>query len=263
METTLSVYLCKQDGTGRATVFITPITDWRQQTPTGKQKQDMAYSINAIRLLACHDNVREGYVAEAITRNTLILLLVETTITYSARGSPLQVEEPLGFILARPDAEGLYIDVICAKRNGSDLLKYFMKYADDHNETITLSSLPSVLSYYPKFKFKFRKSCDQGAVNTLPNVIATRNKLVKPFPVTTENAYADKNYSDFMIRLHQRGLSQSKSSQCNKMIISKKEMIDNDCGSEGYKMMRCKNDLAGGKRRMTRRKPQKRSTRRA
>ena len=249
MDTSLHVFVCvQQTSDRRAAVYTTPITDLKAKVKTEKTKQDLAFMINGMRQTACHGNVSETYVTESISLNTIVMVLYEQKITVSGRGSPLIVEEPLGFILARPEDEGFYIDIICSKRNGGELLNYFIRFADGFGENVVLSSLPSVLSYYPKFKFKFRQSCKNPVLNTLPNSIAKRDKLVKPFPTTTEEAYEDKDYSDFMIRLHQRGLSQATEPPCNKKIISKGQMIAGDCGGDGYRMIRCRNDLAGGRR---------------
>ena len=290
----LRAYVCIQDSTrGKATVFETAIQDYTKQSETNLAKRDLADMILYLRTAACQDAVGDTYVREAISKNTITIVMFERT-TEVSRDSNLPVEKPKGFILARLDEgeeennnnnnnnnnnsdnhnskntdsneepTGVYIDIICSAAFGSYLLKFFIEMIEDMDniDYIKLSSLPSVLAYYPKFKFKFRKSCNSPVLADVPDVIIKRKKNVKPFPITSNAAEADEDFSSFMLKLHQKGLSVDKEPPCDKLIIDKKTMIDNDCDGQGYTMIRCKSDLKGGKRKTYRKnKKSKRSTR--
>jgi hypothetical protein len=150
-----------------------------------------------------------------------------------------QVRVPVGFILARPDDEGIYLDVICAAANGSELLKYFIQYASLMGfSAITLTSLPNVLAFYPKYGFEFRTSCKTPPLLTLPDEIKGRDKKVKPFPKTWEEAVDDEDYANFMVRLQRRGLA-SNQAEHKETEVNIGDLIDKEIGFQGFKMKLC------------------------
>ena len=261
----LEVFLLEQPEPGaKGIVYRSPLDDSSNRVPTPLTKGDLRGYIQLVRSAACQDNVSDRYVLESVQRNTIILVMFEArnevVETRTTRRGPtveesVEVIVPIGFIIARNDANGVYLDVICAIHNTSKLLNYFIEYCD--GKTITLSSLPSVLAYYPKFKFAFRQSCREPPLAELPESIRTRNASKKPFPKHSENAYDDDDFSDFMVDLVEKGLAVKKDGDCGKKKLSKQDLKTGDCGSDGFTMMRCGNYLGPITRRMTKGKERK------
>jgi hypothetical protein len=208
------------------------------------------------------------YAEHAVGDNTLVLVMFQGKPTMkntrSMRSKPsVQVPTedvtPLGFILARQDeGRGWYIDVICSTRNTADLLKYFVQYCE--GMPISLSAIPTVLAYYPKYDFKFRTSCDEPELVKLPESL---KKRTKPFPKRTEDAYNDEDFVNLMLQLVEHGLAVKKDSNCDKRKLTVEELKAGGCGEEGFTMMLCPNNMEGGKARtrQTRKKNQRRRSR--
>jgi hypothetical protein len=235
---------------GRGYVSETPISNPSLRTSTPYTKSTLATDItNTLRYTACGATVAPIFVSQALTYNTIVLVMYGmeskdvdvlgklrsqsvTTITH-------QVRVPVGFILARPDDEGIYLDVICAAANGSELLKYFIHYASLMGfSAITLTSLPNVLAFYPKYGFEFRTSCKTPPLLTLPDEIKGRDKKVKPFPKTWEEAVDDEDYANFMVRLQRRGLA-SNQAEHKETEVNIGDLIDKEIGFHGFKMKLC------------------------
>lgn len=52
-----------------------------------------------------------------------------------------------GFLMAKRDTDGIYLDVICAKRPyGTLLMQALVSRAEEDNVTLTLAALPNVLT---------------------------------------------------------------------------------------------------------------------
>lgn len=65
-----------------------------------------------------------------------------------------------GFILAFPIRDGIYIDVICAKKgHGGGLLDTFIDMCKTRNINVYLSSLVNVIGFYLKKGFRFLHKC--------------------------------------------------------------------------------------------------------
>jgi hypothetical protein len=152
---------------------------------------------------------------------------------------------PIGFILAtvsdfkRTTTPGkiiptsYHLNLICSKHNGAQLMNYFIKFCGEAE--ISLVAMPQVLAYYPKFQFKSRESCDQPPID-LPDSLRNRNKATHPFPKTSNNAYNDKDYSDYIFQLLQ------KKHPNIRQPISKEELRTLAKTSQ-FKMMRCPKNL--------------------
>jgi hypothetical protein len=167
-------------------------------------------------------------------------------------------EETLGFLLANPlPGNGVYVDVICSKKNkGKDLMNFFIQFAEEQDyEFIELSSLVHVLAYYPKmYQFAHRKSCSslpevvmpeplQKALATLmrddekvfdliedPNLI--HNEEFFPFARLLNN---------FLFELARKGYLASSSRKCDEEhdTMTMNELISNGCFENGLKMRKC------------------------
>jgi len=255
----LKIYISEQMISGeRAAVWETPIDDFRNRTLTNLTKTHLRSHIHKIIRKSCQGNVSEVYAEHAFGDNTLVLLMFQgrtrMTETRSMRSKPstlVPTEDviPIGFILARQDDDGSgwYIDVICSMRNTADLLKYFIQYCE--GTPVSLSAIPSVLAYYPKYNFKFRTSCDEPELVKLSESLQTRNPRERPFPKRTEDAYNDEEFSDLMIQLVEHGLAVKKDGNCDKKKLTKDELKSGDCGDQGFTMMYCPNtDMNAGRR---------------
>ena len=236
----------------RAQVWETPIDNIHDRTLTNLTKTDIRSFVRRIIRQSCQGTVSEVYAEHAVGDNTVVLVMFQgkprMTNTRSMRSKPsVQVPTedviPLGFILARPDyeGEGWYIDVICSIRNTAELLKYFVAYCE--GEPVSLSAIPTVLAYYPKYNFKFRTSCDGPELVKLPESL---QKRTKPFPKRTDDVYNDEDYVNLMLQLVENGLSVRKDNNCDKRKLTKEELISSDCGDQGFTMMLCPNKMEGG-----------------
>jgi hypothetical protein len=277
----LKILVYNQEKSSPTRLYTTPIENEKVSTKytipgAVAPKEYIKGLINGIRATACQGNLSELYIAGAIGRNNHLLVMyeekIETIVIPAGRRGTATTEErmtpvPIGFILAKKNAEktNFYIDVICSIRNGSGLLDYFIRYATmEEIPSISLSSLPSVLGYYPKYKFKFRTSCGTPVQAILPaaitEIIRTKSRNL---PKTSAESYDIKEYLDFMMVLHAKGLTVKSDEGCGNKALTSAEFKALDCGQDGFTMIRCSNDLAGGRRsKRNQKKRQNRRTRR-
>lgn len=257
----------EQPGGGtRGLSYVTPLSSIFEKTPQRFTKADIQTMVNSIRAVACQGNVSDRYIRDtALVVNTVIMVLClkeQKEKIISSRRTVGRTEtvierKPIGFICARPDDDngkrGMYIDVVCSIKEmkmGNALLNYFLEYAKTKSANfIGLSSLPSVLGYYPRIGYEFRKSCDPSAEIIPPSteIASYIRERRGPIPETSTNAYDIEPYADFMVKLHEHDLAVSKERGCGKAKITKDELKSDDCGSDGFSMKRC--TLGGGRRR--------------
>lgn len=259
----LRIWVYTQPGSGRVgKSYTTPISNVEAEIKENSTKSDLQRMILEINGRACQGNVSEEYIKKYAIKNTILMVMFnDREVEEQARASrsaasatvKRKTKVPLGFICARPEDDdgrkGMYIDVICAVSNGTNMLNYFIAYAKKEGAAfVGLSSLPSVLSYYPKYGFEFRKTCAGDAIAKLPDSIPTllRSLPKDRFPKTSRNTYELDPYVDFMIELHDKDLGVKKSGKCAKAKITKDEMKEDDCGEDGFSMKRCA--LGGGGR---------------
>lgn len=170
---------------------------------------------------------------------------------------------PQGFVMAMPDSEGIYLDVICATPGyGRPLLEAFMHFVHAINPraAITLSALPTVLTYYPAFGFNFRKNCSDGPIEFPPKIaqrLGDRRKA-KTLPKNISEAYMDPDVSDALLFLQENQLNVYKAGPCGSPKISKSSIRKHDCGLDGYTMKKCP-IKGGGKKRIKRHRRSSRS----
>lgn len=259
---TLRVLVYDQEQPPRTRLYSTPLDAPTEGTLHGIKapKVFIKSIIMDLKRAACMQNVGDGYVTDAITDNTHIFILFAS--------DEKDEGDPYGFILARRDSEGFYIDVICAEKYGAQLLEYFIKFTTAVGARgISLNALPNVLSYYPKFGFKFRKSCDNKVLLTLPPEIPTLLKELKlsgqPLPQTAENVYKYPEYTDFLLNLQEKGFGAKQSKYCKKPWVTVDTILEHNCDADGYSMLRCADNLEQNKPVRTRKRRHiRRSTRR-
>jgi len=234
----------------RGYVSETPSNNPSLRTPTNYNKSTLATDIlTTLRYTACGDTVSSQYVSQALTSNTIVMVMYgmeskDVNVLGYLRSTPSttmtqQVRVPVGFILARPNEDGVYLDVICAAANGSELLKYFIQYSSLMRfSAITLTSLANVLAFYPKYGFEFRTTCHGPPLATLPDEIKYRDKHIKPFPKTWDEAVDDEDYATFMVRLQRRGLASNEADHKD-TDVNLGDLIDKEIGYHGFKMKLC------------------------
>ena len=196
----------------------------------------------------CQGSVSRVYIKGQIKENNTFFLMF-----YELANKTIQV---VGFIMANTDltTEDMYIDVICSAprtpefkvHSGALLIQDAIAAARKQKlQSITLSSLPHVLTYYPKFKFAHRKSCDEPANVSLPEVIIRRMKGepgTTPLPSRPTNAYKNDDMMDFMLQLHERGYGTVYKGECAldpTGKITKEKFRKGQCAMDGFKMKHC------------------------
>lgn len=201
-------------------------------------KVEIKKEIRKLSENACLGYISKGYLNNAFEykNNNMVMLM------YTKVGDK---NDYVGFILAKSNIKKkekkIHLDVICSKKGyGGALLNFFLDYVDSEKYTsVHLDSLPHVLTYYPKFDFKHRASCDNPEVLAeMPESLKQRIKDKKPLPVTSDDTYDDDDYVKFMLDLHKKGFGK-KDPPCDGK-LTRKRLKEGDCGSRGYSMYRCK-----------------------
>ncbi len=113
----------------------------------------------------CKGDIKREYIEYAFGANTHRFFVMK------------DVTEPkvYGILFAKRVGAGIYLDVVCASGSfGSIFLNYFFDYCQKSGfEFIKLSSLATVLSYYPRLGFQHRKSCASAADLAFPPSLLT------------------------------------------------------------------------------------------
>lgn len=123
----------------------------------------------------CRGDIKREYIEYAFHANTHRFLIMKNTV------------EPkvYGILFAKKMGKGIYLDVICSAASfGSIFLNYFFEFCQKSDfEFIKLSSLATVLSYYPRLGFKHRKSCKEPVDLSFPPAllhdIKTRRQRIR------------------------------------------------------------------------------------
>jgi len=192
-------------------------------------------------------------IQDAAERNTCTAKIDMTYIQQSARMDPVRMvlqtkgrsRRPgavVGFLLAKyKDASTLYIDLVCSSKKGGGrvLMDAAVHFADTQGMDVALSAVPQVLGMYPKFRFEHRLSCEQGAEVVHPPAIIKR-------PALSANLYRDKTLLKHMMTLSNKGFTGTQ--DCNGQTFKqtargRKDFILNECGKDGFYMMRCHDRL--------------------
>jgi hypothetical protein len=212
------------------TLHCSPIDDPSQKKKTKKTFE--GFVLPEIHKLlekdTCKGNVQTTYVEEAVLDNRYVFLQQD------AQG------HSVGFVLAEPQGEGLYLDVICSSLEGSRLLAFFLKFAEDH-AFVELSSLPSVLLYYPKFGFEYKNDCSRK-MRPFSKVLREKMAVLAANKVkfgSNDEAYKDPTMAKFMTELTMRRLNTfTANNKCAK-VKTEKDLNRWDCAKDGFTMVRC------------------------
>jgi hypothetical protein len=213
--------------------------------------------------------INEEYLLGQLAKNQIYLILFDERNKApaleirdpSARELMTTIGSPISFLLSKvifkddrketpPIPRGeVYIDIICSCPGaGRHLLHFMDQYATANHNSISLSSLPNVLLYYPTFGFTHRLTCypsdDQYEVDarTLP-IWQKKNQYAR---FTSEQLYDDDEFSAYMSDLQEKLYGDQDKDGCKGHILSrltpaeKKQSIkDNRCGNDGYRMRKC------------------------
>ena len=195
----------------------------------------------------CRNQLNDTYVKDGININNVYFLIFYRMVYPNG----LIKVVPTGFILSRIIEKSLYIDVICADKGhspyftahkGSMLLQQAVEYANAMKvEQIELSSLPSVLTYYPQFQFSHRHSCDSLPTLFIPEKLKMQAK--KRNPDTYYDPLEDEDLLDFMGDLQLNGFGTNNEENCSTKGKTKSEVKESikvsKCADNGFKMIRC------------------------
>jgi len=246
------------DGTlERALCYSTPLGNPGDIRPEPKMtKQDIANMIKSIGVNACQANVASEYVNEAADNNPILLVAAFPRLN--------ALPEPAGFVMCAPQRHMrknttrtvMYLDVICAKsesRIGGRLVDHFIKFSNMKSspdgspafQAIKLSSLASVLSFYPSKGFEFRKHCgDDAKVIEIPqsfhDMIKRYKTEKKALPTTCAKAHSIPEYRELMRLLHKEGFTVKTTDGCDNRSISWTAFKKGVCDNDGFVMMRCR-----------------------
>ena len=171
---------------------------------------------------ACGGVVTRPYARAAIADNAVLFVAYD-----GAR--------PVGFLSARPEGpRGMALDVLCAERGGgAPLIHSFVAWCDSVGRgDVSLGAMATVLGFYPRFDFAARASCTSPPLQVPPSLRDARFASV-------DDAYADPTVGAFLEQLQSRGLNVSKDGGCASRRLTLGEIVDRDCGNDGYRMMRC------------------------
>jgi len=222
-------------------------------------KAELQNIIKAIYLSTCAGIVDDGYITRQMVENTMILILFDMNDNSAKDVLPPSctrfvsaLGKPVAFILGHTnnlddngkEANESYIDIICAcKGSGRYLLDYFIAYSEMNDYTaVSLSALPSVLTYYPRFEFFHRHSCkpentEISAIKERRTNIINKNKV----NISEENLYDDDDYFEFFKELRAADFGKTKE-DCDGT-LTKEKLKRGKCDNDGYMMRRCKSDV--------------------
>jgi hypothetical protein len=165
---------------------------------------------------------------------------------------------PYGFICARPEGTGYFLDLICATKYGADLLKFFIKWCTTKKAShIHLHALPQVMGLYTKFGFQFRRGCSDSAIPETKEFKAKVAAAGKAFPSSAPDVWTNDDFKyvrEMVLKLQKSGFSASthEPEECLSPDLTEERYRELVCGDDGYTMVRCKSPkLRTQKRRKT------------
>jgi hypothetical protein len=224
---------------------------WRMNIET-KEKEPIRVTTLELKSIIdptlCDNQVNYVYINERISRTDVIIFLYYE-VPEEARLRIRIKKVPVAFIMADSYGDELYIDVICSSSNipelnrhsGGLLINTAIDYAKEKQyEQVTLSALPHVLTYYPRFGFSHRRGCDSPTDVEIPERLKQRIKD-RTLPKTSEEAYYDDDMLDYMSELQLKQYGNMYNDGCNEKnpVLMKKNMKDYQCADNGFKMRYC------------------------
>jgi len=203
----------------------------------------------------CKNQIGAVFMQSALRENTHFFVLY--------RGDAEKEIYPYGFIFAKPEGTGYFLDLICATKNGADLLKFFIKWCTSKKAShIHLHALPHVMGLYTKFGFQFRRGCADPAIPETKEFKARVAAAGKAFPSSVPDVWNNEDFKyvqDMIMVLQKKGFSayESAPEECFADDLTPETFKTHKCDQEGYTMVRCKEtrkNTRKQKRRQTRKK---------
>ena len=207
----------------------------------------------------CKNQIGAVFMQSALRENTHFFVLY--------RGDPIGEIYPYGFICARPEGTGYFLDLICATKYGADVLKFFIKWCTAKKAThIHLHALPQVLGLYTKFGFQFRRGCSDLVIPETKEFKAKVAAAGKAFPSSAPDVWNNDDFKyvrEMVLNLQKSGFSASphEPDGCFSPDLDEETFKELGCGSDGYTMVRCKS--AKLRTRKQQRKTKRRKTRKS
>jgi hypothetical protein len=153
---------------------------------------------------------------------------------------------PIGYVMASYLPKGgVYLDVICAlERKGPALLSLFLQVCQEQigASYIQLSSLMHVLTFYPKYGFSHRRSCDEPPnIAMSPELSAYILDKMRAGVLTSDEAFFDDpKIARFLQDLHRLGYTKTKNPiSCQDTALSVGLQKQRRCSKDGYTMIKC------------------------
>lgn len=209
----------------------------------------------------CKNQIGAVFMQHALRTNTHFFVLY--------RGNAIQgLIYPYGFICARPEGTGYFLDLICATKNGADLLKFFIKWCTTKKAShIHLHALPQVLGLYTKFGFQFRRGCSDSPIPETKEFKAKVAAAGKAFPSSLSDVWNNDNFKyvrEMVLNLQKSGFSASDNEPagCLSPDLDEETLKELNCGIDGYTMVRCKSPKLRTRKRKQRKQRKQRKTKR-
>jgi hypothetical protein len=202
----------------------------------------------------CKGGIGAKFMQEGFIKNTRFMVLY--------RGNGFQVY-PYGFLFARPEGTGYFLDLICATQNGRDLLAFFIKWCSRKGaQFIHLHALPQVIGLYTKFGFEFRKGCSDKPLASTKEFSAKVRTEGKAFPKSVEDVWTNDKFKyvrEMVLNLQKSGFSayEGADPDCFSPDLTEDKFKELGCGIEGYTMIRCRTRKQRKQRKTKRRKTRK------
>jgi hypothetical protein len=201
----------------------------------------------------CKNQIGAVFMQSALRGNTHFFVMY--------RGDVDKEIYPYGFICARPEGTGYFLDLICATKHGADLLKFFIKWCTTKKAShIHLHALPQVMGLYTKFGFQFRRGCSDSAIPETKEFKAKVAAAGKAFPSSAPDVWTNDDFKyvrEMVLKLQKSGFSASthEPEECLSPDLTEERYRELVCGDDGYTMVRCKSPkLRTQKRRKTKRR---------
>lgn len=201
----------------------------------------------------CKNQIGAVFIQTSLRENTHFFVLY--------RGDVDKEIYPYGFICARPEGTGYFLDLICATKHGADLLKFFIKWCTTKKAShIHLHALPQVMGLYTKFGFQFRRGCSDSAIPETKEFKAKVAAAGKAFPSSLPDVWTNDDFKyvrEMVLKLQKRGFSASDNEPagCLSPDLDEETLKELNCGIDGYTMVRCKSPkLQTRKQRKTKRR---------
>jgi hypothetical protein len=186
----------------------------------------------------CKDQIGGEFMRTSLIENTHFFVIY--------RGDIDAEIHPYGFIFARPEGAGYFLDLICATKYGADLLKFFIKWSSLKRAShIHLHALPHVIGLYTKFGFQFRRGCSDAPIPDTKEFKARVASAGKAFPSSLPDVWANDDFKyvqDMVMVLQKKGFSayESAPAECFSQDLTPETFKTHKCDQEGYTMVRCR-----------------------